>query len=89
MYFIFHAASGVKPGGMKIMKWKDSGGKPCMEKSCASEIKCSVETLADSAVPGWTYFVLTPDSPADLSSGSGGYYGLVINEKEKYIPLFY
>jgi hypothetical protein len=88
MHIIFHDVAGIKPGAMKLMKWEDRAGQPCLEAACGKEIPVKRETYSAPGDSGWTYVIVTPEKPIDFASVRGAYYCLVIGA-DKYLPLFY
>lgn len=87
MHIIFHYSAGSEPGEMKLMRWANRDGKPCLEAACGEEILVKREIYSAPGESGWTYIIITPEKPVDFASVTGGYYGLVMGA-EKYIPLF-
>ncbi|MEW6202576.1 MAG: hypothetical protein AB1546_11400 [bacterium] len=88
IHIISHYTAGGEPGAMKLMKWEERGGKPCLEAACGNEIPVKRETFSAPGESGWTYIIITPEKTVDFGSVTGGYIGLVMGA-DKYIPLFH
>jgi len=84
--FIIHERTAII-----LMKWADRNGKPCLKRGCGVEITASRKTFNDPKNPGGVFVIITPQSPVDLSSATGSYFGLVMKSgggDSSYIPVF-
>lgn len=87
MHIIFHDTSGNEPGGIKLMRWEERDGRPCLEAACGKEIPVKREIYSAPGDSGWTYIIVTPEKLLDFASIPVGYYGLIVGA-DKYLPLF-
>jgi hypothetical protein len=87
MHIMIHDTARGESGGMKLMRWEERNGKPCLETACGKEIPFKLESYSAPGESGWSYVILTPEKSVDFVSTAGGYIGLVIGA-DKYIPLF-
>lgn len=91
MHIINHDTNNAPAAALKIVKLENRGGKPCVEKSCVSEIAASNENYTDPAETGWRYTILTPSESPNLSSGAGAYFGVAAKSGPAdmvYAPVF-
>lgn len=87
IYVILHNISGSDTGDIKLIKWEERGGSPCLEAECGAEIPARSELYSSPNEAGWNYVIVEPTIPVDLASETGGYYGIV-KGSDKYFPLF-
>ncbi|MEW6201741.1 MAG: hypothetical protein AB1546_07190 [bacterium] len=87
MHIIFHDTTGSEPGDIKLMRWQERDGKPCLDAACGKEVTIKREIHNAPGEAGWTYIIVTPETPIDFASVSGEYYGIFIGA-DKYLPLF-
>jgi hypothetical protein len=88
MHVVFHYTEGGEPGSVKLMRWDERDGNPCLEAACGTEIPVKRETYSDPGESSWSYTIITPEKPLNFVNLSEEYIGLVMGA-EKYTPLFH
>jgi hypothetical protein len=88
MFVVFHDNAPRAQGTVALMSASLRGdGSPCLDADCLKPVPVSLKTSPDKDNPAWSWLLLTPQAPVDLTTGAGGVFVITVDGVVQY-PVF-